>query len=86
MNPAMIQAIIRGLPVLTLPVAVVLGFIGYQIESSLSSRRTPVSETSISEEREKRLLLSGTGASDETRPTSVFDYNLASELYKKKNF
>ncbi len=86
MNPALVQAIIRGLPILTLPVAVVLGFIGYQIESSLSTRRTPVSEVSISEEREKRLLLAGTSTSEATKTSSVFDYNIPSELYKKKNF
>ena len=75
---------IVGLPVLTIPVAVVLGFIGYQIESSISSRKTPVSETSISEQREKRLL--ALNPNEPVKVHSVLNQNIAGDLYKKNNY
>ncbi len=56
MSHVILRLITRFAPIVTLPVAVVIGFIGYNIESNVSSRYTPSKEISIIEEREKRLL------------------------------
>jgi len=72
----------RAMPIVTIPVAVVLGFVGYQIETSLSNRKTPYLETSIIEEREKRLLKQLDKQSDDYVP-SIFEKNDPSKLYKK---
>lgn len=73
----------RAMPIVTIPVAVVLGFIGYQIETSLSNRTTPYLETSIIEEREKRLLRQLDSPSDDYT-ASIFEKNDPSKLYRDK--
>ena len=62
--------------------AVVLGFIGYQIESRISSRSTPTLETGIVEMREKRLL-SILESNEQEKPKTMFDLNNPNDLYKK---
>jgi hypothetical protein len=52
----LVRVVGRYAPIVTLPVAVVLGFIGYTIESNFSSRHTIQQEKSINEERLERLL------------------------------
>jgi hypothetical protein len=52
----LVRIVGRYAPIVTLPVAVVLGFIGYTIESNISSRHTTQKEKSINEERLERLL------------------------------
>lgn len=52
----LVRIVARYAPVVTLPVAVILGFIGYTIESNISSRHTIQKEKSINEERLERLL------------------------------
>jgi hypothetical protein len=78
----------RYVPIILLPVAVVVGFIGYSIETSVSSRKTPYPDHSINEEREKRLLKEAaegtlTGASiNRSSYPSIFDKNNAASLKK----
>lgn len=62
--------------------AVVLGFIGYQIESRVSSRSTKSLDTSINEEREKRLLRMLEANEQPEQPKTMFDLNNAKDLYK----
>lgn len=56
MYQVLVRVVARYAPVITLPVAIVLGFIGYSIESRFSSMKTPYLESSINDERDKRLL------------------------------
>jgi hypothetical protein len=58
MSQIAVRIISRYAPIITFPVALVLGFIGYSIESSISNRKTP-QENSIIEERAKRILNEG---------------------------
>ena len=79
MSHVLIRVITRFAPVFTLPVAVVIGFIGYNIESYVSNRSTPSLETSIWEEREKRLL----NQADANEPElSIFEKNDRHKLRK----
>ncbi len=52
----LVRIVGRYAPIVTLPVAVVLGFIGYTLESNFSSRHTSQNEKSVNEERLERLL------------------------------
>lgn len=62
--------------------AVVLGFIGYQIESRVSDRSTKSLDTGINEEREKRLLRMLENNEQPEQPKTMFDLNNAKDLYK----
>lgn len=68
----------RYAPIVTFPVAVVLGFIGYTLESHISSRQTPSLQRSINEEREERLL---SQAQNETQKSkNIFERNDPKQL------
>ena len=56
MSQIFVRLVARYAPIITFPVAVILGFIGYNIESSVSSKSTPYMDHSINEERELRLI------------------------------
>lgn len=51
-------------PIITLPIAIVVGFIGYNAESILSTKTTPHREKTVLEEREERKLRELEGATD----------------------
>jgi hypothetical protein len=78
MSQIFVRIISRYAPIITFPVAVVLGFIGYNIEGQLSSKSTPYLDHSINEEREKRLLSEKETAQD--KPTTIFDRNDPNKL------
>ncbi|XP_071441867.1 small integral membrane protein 12-A [Hetaerina americana] len=76
-------------PYVTLPVAAVIGFVGYQLESRLSDRYTPVEPGSIEERREERLLneelkkdLTNVDSLKEKKfvPKTVFEKNVSPSL------
>lgn len=78
------RVVARYAPVITLPVAIVLGFIGYSIESRFSSKSTPYLDSSINDEREKRLLEELEQSQTETRPNkTIFDKNDPKKLHNK---
>lgn len=53
----MIQFILtRFIPYVMFPVAVVVGTIGYNLESLVSDKRTPGDENSVQEKRDSRIL------------------------------
>lgn len=62
----------------TFPVAVVLGFIGYNVETVVSSRQTPYLDHSIDEEREIRLI--NEKELKEQRSKTIFDKNDPAKL------
>ncbi len=79
------RVVSRYAPIVTLPVAIVLGFIGYTIESRVSNRKTPYLDHSINEEREKRILNETAEekqaiASGNIPYTSIFDHNDPKQL------
>ena len=55
MWPLVMAAIRRYVPIVTFPVALIVGFIGYQLESKFSNKYTP-STPSISQQRLERTL------------------------------
>jgi hypothetical protein len=73
----------RYAPVATLPIAMVLGFIGYNAESVLSDKTTPSRTMTVAEERDERILreLEGENVDDgdtrysKTLPKTVLDRN-----------
>lgn len=79
MYQILVRVIGRYAPIVTLPVAIVLGFVGYTIESHFSSKSTPYLETSINEERDKRLIdeinKSSQAANVEAKSKNIFDKN-----------
>lgn len=46
----------RYVPAIMLPVAMVIGAIGYNLERAISDRSTPSKKTSISQDRDERIL------------------------------
>ena len=52
MSHVFVRIISRYIPIITFPVAVVLGFIGYNLEGQFSNKSTPYLDHSINEERE----------------------------------
>lgn len=75
MYQILVRVVSRYAPVVTLPVAIVLGFIGYTIESKLSSKSTPYLERSINDERDKRILDEINAAQCEPKSKNIFDKN-----------
>lgn len=81
MSQILVRIVSRYAPIITFPVAVILGIVGYNIESILSSKKTPPLQTSIIEEREKRLLAELNGVLDtSSKSQNIFDKNDASML------
>ena len=80
-----VRVVSRYAPIITLPVAIVLGFIGYTIESNVSSRKTPSLEKGIEQIRQERLieelkLPKSAGEALNKHPTTIFERNDASQL------
>ncbi|XP_046382747.1 small integral membrane protein 12-A [Ischnura elegans] len=71
-------------PYITLPVAAVIGFVGYQLESRLSDRYTPVEPGSIEERREERLLKEDLGK-DLTNVDSLKDKKFVPKTVFERN-
>lgn len=78
MYQILVRVVSRYAPVITFPVAVVLGFIGYSLENKFSSKKTPYLETSIEEERLKRLL--NEKETIPQQPATIFERNNPSKL------
>ena len=70
-------------PYIVMPLAGVVGFIGYNIEGWVSDRHTPFKESTL-ERREARRAIEGT---DEFKvPSTIFDKNVSPglEIEKKR--
>lgn len=90
MLPALYAAIRVYAPYFTFPVALVVGVIGYNLESILSDRHTPHKKQSIAEERKERLLRELDAHDDVTAvdpissksfvPKTVLDRNVSPSL------
>lgn len=70
-------------PIITLPIAIVVGFIGYNAETIFSDKQTPSRQMTVLEERDERRLkeLEGEAPPDhstrysKTIPKTVLDRN-----------
>jgi hypothetical protein len=95
MYQVFVRIVGRYAPIITFPVAVVLGVIGYNLESILvktsiiSDRKDVDAERGITEKREERLLLHETKRNDDndeaniyTQRNNMFDKNDAKHLKK----
>ena len=79
MFPVFARLLTRFVPILTLPVALVIGAIGYVVESNFSNRHTPYEETSIQDKRSERLL-KNLDETSEDRPSNIFNQNDRNKL------
>ncbi|CAB4054515.1 unnamed protein product [Lepeophtheirus salmonis] len=70
-------------PAVVLPFAVVIGFIGYNVEGMLTDRQTPSRETAI-ERRERRKELEGDNEKFEI-PTTIFEKKMYRQVCSRKN-
>ena len=87
MYQVVLRIVSRYAPIVTLPVAVVLGFIGYSIESSVSSRKTPALDKGIAQLRQERLLndvAMGTPVETPKTPANIFERNASAQLRWKQ--
>ncbi|KAK7794063.1 hypothetical protein R5R35_001317 [Gryllus longicercus] len=91
MLPALFVVLRTYAPYITLPVAAVIGFIGYKIEGLMSDKYTPYQE-SIEEKREERLLkenlekdVTNVDTLKEKKfvPRTVFEKNVSPSLVHK---
>ncbi|GLG97702.1 Small integral membrane protein 12-A [Gryllus bimaculatus] len=91
MLPALFVVLRTYAPYVTLPVAAVIGFIGYKIEGLMSDKYTPYQE-SIEEKREERLLkenlekdVTNVDTLKEKKfvPRTVFEKNVSPSLVHK---
>ncbi|CAN8008782.1 unnamed protein product [Ixodes pacificus] len=88
--PALLAALRVYAPYVTFPVALVVGIIGYNLESIVSDRHTPHKKQSVGEERNERLLRELDGRDDVTRverlgdkkwvPNTVLERNVSPSL------
>ena len=71
----------RYVPVITFPIALVVGFIGYHIEGKISRRYTP-STPSISEQRMERTLETVCSENEKAKPKThhPLEVNLSPSL------
>ena len=82
MYQVIVRIVSRYAPIVTLPVAVILGFIGYSIESNVSARKTPALDKGIAQLRQERLLNDIASGPVETpkAPVNIFERNASAQL------
>ncbi|CAF0908564.1 unnamed protein product [Brachionus calyciflorus] len=80
MYQVLVRVVSRYAPVITFPVAVILGFIGYSIESVVTNKKTPYLEMSIEEKREQRLLNVEELENLKKMPKTMFEKNDPKDL------
>lgn len=84
MSHILIRIVARYAPIVTFPVAVVLGVIGYNIEKLYPREQTPTFK-SFNEEREERILKEMTLSTNDNRTEqskNILDRNQAADLRK----
>ena len=90
MYQILVRLVGRYAPIVTFPIAVVLGVIGYNLESVLmSKKKVPIEgERGLTQEREDRMLNDEAHASKDielifTQRNNIFDKNDAKHLKNK---
>lgn len=92
MLPVIFTVLRTYAPYITLPVAAVIGFIGYNVEGWVSDKYTPYNQESIEEKREERLLkenlerdvtLVDSLKEKKFVPRTVFEKNISPSLVQK---
>ena len=84
MYQILVRYIGRYAPIVTFPIAVVLGIIGYNLESVLITKQRPTieEEKGITQEREDRLLEKNKELDIFTQRNNIFDKNDKKHLRK----
>jgi UPF0767 family len=80
MLPILVNLMRPYVAYITFPVALVFGFVGYNIEGWVSDKYTPYSK-SIQEQRKERLEREGT--TELVIPKTIFERNLSPSLQKE---
>ncbi|RNA43859.1 small integral membrane 12-A [Brachionus plicatilis] len=75
MNQILIRVVSRYAPIITFPVAVILGFIGYSFETAITDKKTPYLENSIEDQREKRFMNNPESEYHTNIPKNIFERN-----------
>lgn len=75
MSQILIRVVSRYAPIITFPVAVVLGFIGYSLETAITDKNTPYLENSIEDLREKRFMENLKDEYHTDIPKNIFERN-----------
>lgn len=75
MSQILIRVVSRYAPIITFPVAVVLGFIGYSLETAITDKKTPYLENSIEDLREKRFMDNLQDEYHTDIPKNIFERN-----------
>lgn len=81
-GPILMNALKRYVPIVTLPFAGIIGFIGYNLEGWLSDRYTPSTEPVIDQRKERLLknMDSDGGQSSAKVKHNPLDVNLSPSL------
>jgi len=85
MWPVIAAWVRANMPLVVMPAAVVVGFVGYNLEDWLSDKYTPHRASALErrEERRSREALEGVGDSFKV-PSTIFDKNVSPGLEKNK--
>lgn len=75
MYQILVRVVSRYAPIITFPVAVVLGFLGYSLENIITDKKTPYLENSIEDLREKRFMNNPEKEYHTSIPKSIFERN-----------
>jgi len=70
-------------PYVVMPLAGVVGFIGYNIEDWVSDKHTPFKESTLDRREARRLKEDQDGVEGFKVPSTIFDKNVSPSLEKK---
>lgn len=84
MLPVLLAALRTYAPYVTFPVALVIGFVGYQLEGMISDKSTPEKRKSTEEERIERQLLEAL-SKDATQVESIKEKKFIRNSVLNKN-
>ncbi|KAL0280798.1 UNVERIFIED_CONTAM: hypothetical protein PYX00_001988 [Menopon gallinae] len=86
LGPMIYSAVRNYLPIVTVPFAIIVGFIGYNIENLLSDKYTPSIKSAL-DERQERLLGENQEVSSLKEkkfvPKTIFERNLSPSLLEE---
>jgi len=69
-------------PYIVMPIAGVVGFIGYNIEGWISDKHTPYDESILDKREARKAQEASDGSKDFKVPTTIFEKNVSPSLTK----
>ena len=73
-----------NLPYVVMPAAVVVGFVGYNLEDWLSDKHTPSRESALERREQRRSREAMEGTNEFKVPATIFEKNVSPGLEKTK--